>query len=398
MKKKQSKKPKKKKKQNVKINKIEMEGYDILAKIYVKFYICQINSAVSFPIWFEVQKKRNNIIEKEMLQKEEDLMEIDDEPKGEMNEKYIRKLFVIGTKIYSKVEIMGIVIEIKTFHQEGERERKIILIDDTTGVIQCILWKNKMENIYNNSDKEIVPGTFLRILGQNDYFFNKFEINIERYQILTKYINEYLFHTTLLNNQKSIEKTKFEIDFEEEQKQNLTNQKEKINQSQLKDFANGLLAFFQNFTIEGTEDDKMGYTVIPIKNILSSYQIVQMIKDNFGQLNTEEQINALKNVFELFNQYMVGKILYENDSQDFINAKVEIKIDTTVIKKEIYNFILKKTEEDASIGANFQEIYKYICQIYSNFYNNDYLKFLLGQMIEKENKIMNLSKNTYITC
>ncbi len=375
-----------------------MEGYDILAKIYVKFYICQINSAVSFPIWFEVQKKRNNIIEKEMLQKEEDLMEIDDEPKGEMNEKYIRKLFVIGTKIYSKVEIMGIVIEIKTFHQEGERERKIILIDDTTGVIQCILWKNKMENIYNNSDKEIVPGTFLRILGQNDYFFNKFEINIERYQILTKYINEYLFHTTLLNNQKSIEKTKFEIDFEEEQKQNLTNQKEKINQSQLKDFANGLLAFFQNFTIEGTEDDKMGYTVIPIKNILSSYQIVQMIKDNFGQLNTEEQINALKNVFELFNQYMVGKILYENDSQDFINAKVEIKIDTTVIKKEIYNFILKKTEEDASVGANFQEIYKYICQIYSNFYNNDYLKFLLGQMIEKENKIMNLSKNTYITC
>ena len=59
---------------------------------------------------------------------------------------------------------------------------------------------------------------------------------------------------------------------------------------------------------------------------------------------------------------------------------------------------MKKTEEDSSVGANFQEIYKYICQIYSNFYNNDYLKFLLGQMIEKENKIMNLSKNTYITC
>ena len=372
-----------------------MEGFDILAKVYVKLYICQINSAVSFPTWLEVQKIRNNLILTEMLQKE-DSMDIDDEPKGEMNEKYIRKLFVIGTKIYSKVEIMGIVIEIKTFHQEGERERKIILIDDTTGVIQCILWKNKMENIYNNSDKEIVPGTFLRILGQNDYFFNKFEINIERYQILTKYINEYLFHTTLLNNQKSIEKTKFEIDFEEEQKQNLTNQKEKINQSQLKDFANGLLAFFQNFTIEGTQDDKMGYTVIPIKNILSSYQIVQMIKDNFGQLNSEEQINTLKNVFELFNQYMVGKILYENEKQNFIDAKVEIKIDTTVIKKEIYNFILKKTEEDSSVGANFQEIYKYICQIYSNFYNNDYLKFLLGQMIEKENKIMNLSKNTYI--
>ena len=374
-----------------------MEGFDILAKVYVKLYICQINSAVSFPTWLEVQKIRNNLILTEMLQKE-DSMDIDDEPKGEMNEKYIRKLFVIGTKIYSKVEIMGIVIEIKTFHQEGERERKIILIDDTTGVIQCILWKNKMENIYNNSESEIIPGTYLRILGQNDYFFNKFEINIERYQILTKYINEYLFHTTLLNNQKSIEKTKFEIDFEEEQKQNLSNQKEKINQSQLKDFANGLLAFFQNFTIEGTQDDKMGYTVIPIKNILSSYQIVQMIKDNFGQLNTEEQINALKNVFELFNQYMVGKILYENEKQNFIDAKVEIKIDTTVIKKEIYNFILKKTEEDSSVGANFQEIYKYICQIYSNFYNNDYLKFLLGQMIEKENKIMNLSKNTYITC
>ena len=374
-----------------------MEGFDILAKVYVKLYICQINSAVSFPTWLEVQKIRNNLILTEMLQKE-DSMDIDDEPKGEMNEKYIRKLFVIGTKIYSKVEIMGIVIEIKTFHQEGERERKIILIDDTTGVIQCILWKNKMETIYNNSESEIIPGTYLRILGQNDYFFNKFEINIERYQIITRYINEFLFHTTLLNNQKSIEKIKFEIDFEEEQKQNLSNQKEKINQSQLKDFANGLLAFFQNFTIEGTQDDKMGYTVIPIKNILSSYQIVQMIKDNFGQLNTEEQINALKNVFELFNQYMVGKILYENETQNFIDAKVEIKIDTTVIKKEIYNFILKKTEEDSSVGANFQEIYKYICQIYSNFYNNDYLKFLLGQMIEKENKIMNLSKNTYITC
>jgi hypothetical protein len=372
-----------------------MEGFDILAKVYVKLYICQINSAVSFPTWLEVQKIRNNLILTEMLQKE-DSMDIDDEPKGEMNEKYIRKLFVIGTKIYSRVEIMGIVIEVKTFQQEGERERKILLIDDTTGVIQCILWKNKKENIYNNSDNEIIPGTFLRILGQNDFFFKKFEINIERYQIITKYYNEYLFHTTLLNNQKSIQTINFDFNLKKEQ--NLLNQKEKISQNKLKDFANSLLAFFQNFTIEGTEDDKYGYTVIPVKNILSSYQIVQMIKDNFGQLNTEEQINALKNVFELFNQYMVGKILYENETQNFIDAKVEIKIDTTVIKKEIYNFILKKTEEDASVGANFQEIYKYICQIYSNFYNNDYLKFLLGQMIEKENKIMNLSKNTYITC
>ena len=372
-----------------------MEGFDILAKVYVKLYICQINSAVSFPTWLEVQKIRNNLILTEMLQKE-DSMDIDDEPKGEMNEKYIRKLFVIGTKIYSRVEIMGIVIEVKTFQQEGERERKILLIDDTTGVIQCILWKNKKENIYNNSDNEIVPGTFLRILGQNDFFFKKFEINIERYQIITKYYNEYLFHTTLLNNQKSIQTINFDFNLKKEQ--NLLNQKEKISQNKLKDFANSLLAFFQNFTIEGTEDDKYGYTVIPVKNILSSYQIVQMINDNFGELNQEEQINTLKNVFELFNQYSVGKILDENNITNFIDAKVEIKIDTTIIKKEIYNFISKKTEEDSSVGASFQDIHKFISQIFSNFYNPDYLKFLLAQMVEKENKIMNLSKTTYITC
>ena len=102
---------------------------------------------------------------------------------------------------------MGVVTQIQTHSQTGS-PRKILFIDDTTGVIQCILWKNKAQSFYDLSEKEISNGTYLRILGQVDFYANKFEINVERFQIVRSFIPESLFHITLYNNKKELEDSK----------------------------------------------------------------------------------------------------------------------------------------------------------------------------------------------
>jgi DNA/RNA endonuclease YhcR with UshA esterase domain len=390
-----------------------LTNFDILTKVYCKFYICQINSSVSFPTYIKVQQLEEKLINS--FQEEnngieiKDLMDIEDSNKNVItndfitnsnNEKYFRKFFAYNGKIYSKVEIMGLVVQSKTILQ-GERERRILYIDDTTGVIQCILWKNKMENIYYKSEGEINTGTFMRILGQVDYFSGKFEINIENYQIITNYEIEKFFHQTLYKNLKAIENCKLDKNIDEEDifiNEKNNNNYEKDN-NVIKDFTNSLLAFFQNYKIEGTTDDKFGFTKISVKKLIQNLQINQILNDYYGNKSKEDYLKILKNVFEsILNQNMLGKIIYKNDNKvNFEESDVEIKIDISKLKKEIVNFIDKKTNEDSSIGASFQEICKYINQIYNNFYTNDYLKFIINQLIEIDKCIMGLTKNSYST-
>ena len=160
-----------------------------------------------------------------------------------------------------------------------------------------------------------------------------------------------------------------------------------------------LKLIFQNYKIEGTTDDKFGFTKISVKKLIQNLQINQILNDYYRNKSKEDYLKILKNVFEsILNQNMLGKIIYKNDNKvNFEESDVEIKIDISKLKKEIVNFIDKKTNEDSSIGASFQEICKYINQIYNNFYTNDYLKFIINQLIEIDKCIMGLTKNSYST-
>lgn len=153
-----------------------MDALDNLAKIYVKFYICQIHSSISYPRYKKSQQNYEELIvdqinlmneidnnsnanSNSMNKKDNDSnnnnnnnntqLKIEDEDE---KEKYPKKLFVFKNKIFSRVEIQGLIVQIQTRGQ-GDYSRKIIYLDDTTSIIQVIIWKNKMINSYDQIEK-----------------------------------------------------------------------------------------------------------------------------------------------------------------------------------------------------------------------------------------------------
>jgi hypothetical protein len=73
-----------------------------------------------------------------------------------------RKYFVYKNVVYSKVEIQGLVVEIQNLGYEDKNNlRYVIYIDDTTGVIQAISWKNNSNKVYEKIEKSLVKIRFI---------------------------------------------------------------------------------------------------------------------------------------------------------------------------------------------------------------------------------------------
>jgi len=125
----------------------------ILSKIYVKFYLCQIISSKSL-------LNQNDSIVTESIK----------------DPKYLKKLFLFNNKIFSKVEIMG-----KIIGRSIKDQRLILYIDDCTGVIESVVWRNQNETFYQLAEKALQSGLFVRINGNVDYFNSKYSINLDNY-------------------------------------------------------------------------------------------------------------------------------------------------------------------------------------------------------------------------
>jgi hypothetical protein len=187
-----------------------------LGKIYAKFYICQILNSMSY---FDMKTKQlelqqlieDNVDEndqdnsqeisekvyganngnKNYLIKEDYEMKIENEKKSfsEIKNKGLksrnsttqrvdfrenlnaydnpifRRYFVFKNVVYSKVEIQGVVIEKRALgYEEKNNYRFLIYIDDSTGVIQAIAWKNKNDAIFSKIEKDLVSKIYHIIL------------------------------------------------------------------------------------------------------------------------------------------------------------------------------------------------------------------------------------------
>ena len=382
-----------------------MEDIDIFAKVYVKFYICQILSSVSYPMWRQKQNEYIKLIEQVNSKPQSEEQEQQQQTQiqdyiNDSNNKYIKRLFVYKEKIFSKVEILGMIVMVENHsYSQNETARKILYIDDTTGVIQCVLWKNKIDsfNTNNNLSEHILTGCFIRILGQVDYFANRFEINVERYQLISTFKPEMLFHMTLQRNIKDIEAFTINKCVSKE-KALLSNQTDTQRYNTLKEFANRLLAFFQTVDVKVAVSE-MGYTRISVKHFFEESAIRGIVDDFFPEQNKEQQLKCLQDVMSLFfEQNMFGKIIYKEDSKlsSFENAEIEIKTDTKKIKNEIYEYVLKKEQDEPTKGAILQDIWTYINTLYRNFFTIDSIKFILAQMENNDNKIY-ANSNCYFT-
>lgn len=142
----------------------------VFSKIYVKFFIIQINSSISYYNYLKQNKELNeldlnlnsdfNSSEKNYYNNDEfldvDIEDLEfDEESAAIDDKY-KKYFLYKNKIFSKVEVIGIVIEIKTIGHENKNYRHIIFLDDTTSMIQCICWNNKNKIVFENLKNQVV--------------------------------------------------------------------------------------------------------------------------------------------------------------------------------------------------------------------------------------------------
>lgn len=385
------------------------EELDVFSRVYVKFYICQIYASETYTIWKQNQKNLEKLLE---LPSDNENNPNEIVPVSQETEKYMKRLFVYKKKIFSRVEVMGIVTLVQS-HMNGDVSRILLHLDDSTGIILCILWKNKLERIFNVSEEELVPGTFLRVLGQVDFFGKKFEISVERYQIIKSFLPEYLFHLTLKNNLAAIEKADVTTNVKKEitqsiapmplEKENVFIARRSTNSCQiakdrdhniLKDFANRLLAFFQNYKIDCAIEDDEGYIRVKVKELRAIQKVNEIINDFKTHYSYKEK--CFQDVFiKFFEPNFFGKVFYSKDSLNFDDAEVEIKIDQTKIQNDIKDFIKKKTEEDSTKGAFISEIQTHLNSIYNGFFTNDYIKFMLKNLSES-GAICTLNPNSFI--
>ena len=159
----------------------------VLGEIYAKFYICQILKSMSYYDSKMKQLDFQMLIEENYEDSEENSKELGNsqlendsmagtqrtraetqnnsqsktkefrESLSMYDNSLYRRYFVFKGIVYSKVEIHGLVIEKRSLgYEEKNNFRFLIFIDDTTGVIQAISWKNKNDNVFSKINNELV--------------------------------------------------------------------------------------------------------------------------------------------------------------------------------------------------------------------------------------------------
>jgi hypothetical protein len=130
-----------------------------LTKVYTKFYISQILNSASYQ-----EVKNNQAMLDKFFEENEDMNDgefrtpkpIKSAKKEPVfNDSKFRKLFRYGGVYYSKVEIMGLVVEMQTWGPD-DKVRYILYIDDGTGLIQTIVWKNYNKGLYEKVQESVV--------------------------------------------------------------------------------------------------------------------------------------------------------------------------------------------------------------------------------------------------
>jgi hypothetical protein len=122
----------------------------IFAQVYVKFYLIQINSSKSY---YDFLMQTKAISSLDALMDEEDEMKPENMVFNENEHKEVnvlfKKFFFFKNKIFSKVEVLGLVVETNTMGND-KNERYYITLDDSTARMLCICWKNRNPVIYDN--------------------------------------------------------------------------------------------------------------------------------------------------------------------------------------------------------------------------------------------------------
>jgi hypothetical protein len=213
----------------------------------------------------------------------------------------------------------------------------------------------------------------LRITGQVDNFNGSFEVILENFELVKSFKEQYYFGLKLHKNYQSISKTNiFDLHkVTESTSSNLTTTDGKARNlySHKKNFANRLLAFFQNFqfTNETSED---GFVEVKLEILFKNPEFTKMLEDYCIENNIQDVQKFFRECCVLLEKHSLGTIVDNN--------YLEIKIDNVRVKNEILA-VLGTNRYNAT---NYINIYDYICKQFENFYCTDYVKFIMNEMLD----------------
>jgi hypothetical protein len=358
-----------------------------LTKVYVKFYISQILNSVSYQT-----VKSNQEMLVQFIEENEDtninISRSSNTARRETtyNDSKFRRLFMFNGVYYSKVEIMGIVVEMQTWGPD-DKVRFIMYIDDGSGLISAIVWKNFNKNIFEKVQNSIVifylkkhPGKLIRVIGQVDHFNDSFEIVIENFEIVKSFKEQFIFNQKLQMNYKSISKSNL-FDLHKITECPPTDNKNKNTAVLKKNFANRILAFFQNFRfIE--ERLKDGFIEVDIEIVFKNPEFMKMLEEYCKENNIQDLNKFFKECFIVLEKQSLGSIVD--------NKYIEIKSDNVKMKNEI----LRILRVNKFTGTSYINIFDHICKEFESFYCSDYVKFILKEMIDA-GMIYDLGQNDY---
>lgn len=351
----------------------------MLAKIYVKFYLFQINSSKSY---FDYLKDLEEIDKLFNLEGEFEENAYED---NQIDVKY-KKFFIFKEKVFSKVEVMGLVIETKSIGQDPKQYRYILYLDDGTSLIQCICWNNKNPNVYNNMKQNVKSGNFIIVYGYVDNYHG-FEILVDNFKFISIAKEELNFHTCLKRSQEEIFNFKpFPMVIDDVATEE---QSEGFYEKNKKEFANMLLAFFQNM-LEVNDDSSNVFIKHSFDALFSDEGFNNLINKfcNGNGIKDNQKEQFLIDCLTLLEKQCLGSYLII-DGLNFM----EININLRKIINQITSLFENKSEKDKILY--FIDIYNNIHFNNDCFYNAQYIKFILNIMINKNILLFDSSNNSY---
>ncbi len=253
----------------------------------------------------------------------------------------------------------------------------------------------------------------IRILGVIDNFKDIFEINLEYFEIISSWKQELLFHKSLQTNQKLLKDSKLinileslnDFDYTNNTNNNNSNlpykdySNNKVdNNSQndnysmkskniksiyvkKKDFANRIIAFFKKYKFSDEMNPEKNYIMLKISSLISNQQFSTMMNDFCRDNGISDPNKFLIESLTIIEENSMGKLI--DDMQI-----VEIKLDD-----EVNNEILRMLSSNPE-GMSYMDISDRISSLFNNFFMNDFIKYIIEELIQN-GKIQAIDQNFY---
>lgn len=396
----------------------------IFTRTFVKLYIIQINKSIScFDYKNNLNIKNNNVNNTTLKTNEHSLNIINNNNID--NDLKLKKLIIYNNKIFSRIEIMGIITFVYI------KENYIcISIDDSTGIINCIIFNNYFnKDIYESIECKCKLNIVVNVYGTIDIYNNEYQLLIDNVVVVNNSKEEIIFLKLLQNNQESI--FRFDnnnLDLKNKYFSMIYNKSLKVDKDAfynihnddtmhtyiktIKEFSNLIMAFFQNLIKSDDNDNNIitnnrdnSYKVINKSlNDCSNYKIN---KDRiFVEYEFEELFKDIKfkNLFNYISDVEDERVLLidclkfleeHNIGQYYIkNNRDTLKLDIDTSKTTNYILSLFNNLNEVKY-IKYDTLYNHLLIFSGNLFNSKYIKFILTLLVNQYKLIYDYDNDNY---